>query len=61
MDGIGREYGIDNLSPRCSARNRKPASNLAARENGGVRISPCNHASGLSFGLMRKYDMSNLT
>jgi hypothetical protein len=61
MDGIGREFGIYNLSPRCSARSREPASSLAARENGGVRISPCTHASGLSFGLMRKHDMSYLT
>jgi len=61
MDSIGRECGIDNFPPRCKARSRKPASSLAAKENGGDRISPCIQASGLSFGLMRKYRMSYLT
>src|SRR5262245_3554940 len=47
MPGMGRECGIPSDSPSWSRRSTVPASNLAARENGGVLISPCNQANGL--------------
>jgi hypothetical protein len=48
MSGIGLECGMASDPPRCKRRNSTPASTLAAVENGGVLISPCSHASGLS-------------
>jgi len=35
-------------SPRCKRLSKYPAVRRAAAESGGVLISPCNHASGLS-------------
>ena len=48
IEGIGRDSGIDRVSPRCSRRKATPASILAAALNGGVLISPCRITSGLS-------------
>ena len=38
-------------SPLCKRLSRYPAASRAAAESGGVLISPCSHASGLSVGL----------
>jgi hypothetical protein len=38
-------------SPLCKRLSRYPAASLAAAESGGVLISPCSHASGLSVRL----------
>ncbi len=35
----------------CKRRSRYPAASRAAAESGGVLISPCSHASGLSVEL----------
>src|SRR5436305_14359702 len=43
---MGRDDGIPRSSPSCRRRSRKPASRRAARENGGVLISPRNQTSG---------------
>ena len=48
IEGIGLEWGIPSISPRCNRRSKSPASNLAPAENGGVFISPSNQTSGLS-------------
>ena len=45
--GIGLEFGKLSFSPRCNRRSSKPASSLAAAENGGVLTAPCNHTSSL--------------
>ncbi len=52
MEGIGRECGIERLSPRCSLRSKKPASSRASSENGGDLTSPAIQRSGLSSGLI---------
>jgi hypothetical protein len=38
-------------SPLCKRLSKYPAASRAAAESGGVLISPCSHASGLSVGL----------
>ena len=38
-------------SPLCKRLSRYPAVSRAAAESGGVLISSCSHASGLSVGL----------
>ncbi len=48
IEGMGLEWGIPSISPRCNRRSKNPASNLAPAENGGVFISPSNQTSGLS-------------
>ena len=40
-------------SPLCKRRSRYPAVSRAAAESGGVLISPCSQASGLSVGFTR--------
>jgi hypothetical protein len=40
MTGIGLDCGMPTACPFCSRRRRYPASILAAREKGGVLISP---------------------
>ena len=61
MEGIGRECGRDKFSPRCNDRSKYPTSSRAAREKGGVLISPCSHTNGLSFGLTNYHPMSYMT
>jgi hypothetical protein len=38
-------------SPFCKRLSKYPAASRAAAESGGVLISPCSHASGLSVEL----------
>lgn len=60
-DGIGRECGRLNSSPRCKGRSRNPASRRASVENGGVFTSPRSHTSDLSVGDMAQHIMSYMT
>lgn len=50
IEGMGLEWGIPSVSPRCDRRSSCPASNLAPGEKGGVFISPSNQTSDLSAG-----------
>ncbi len=61
MEGIGRDCGRDNFSPRCKARSKYPASRRAVFENGGVCTSPCNHTNGLSSWFSTTHYMSFMT
>jgi hypothetical protein len=49
-------------SPLCKRLSKYPATRRAAAESGGVLISPCSHASGLSVGLTGKvYVISDIS
>jgi hypothetical protein len=60
MEGIGREWGSESVSPRCSLHSKNPASSRAAGENGGVLTSPESQTKGLS-GDACSHHMSHLT
>jgi hypothetical protein len=51
IEGMGLEAGNPSNSPCCRRRRRNPVSSRAPNDKGGVSTSPCNQASGLSFGL----------
>ena len=48
MLGIGRDSGMDSVSPRWSRRSSMPPSTRASLDIGGVFSSPAIQASGLS-------------
>ncbi len=50
MSGIGRDEGIDKLSPFWTMSRRTPVSFRASNENGGEVTLPFNQITGF-FGL----------
>jgi len=61
MEGIGRDWGSESVSPRCNLLNSRPASSRAALENGGVLTSDPSHTSGLSAPVIQEENISDLT